>query len=454
VIYSVNRSVSRARVATFALPILLAGCALGTDAPPLRVISVDLAAPAPLVRSLRLVMDRSAAVSVEYWAADTPRLRVHGRAATDHLLLLTQLRPGRTYHYEVSGIAAAGTFTTPPLPDDLARVTYAVTGEPSVPLVMLHLYDLDGFKGYAAVDGRGEVVWYWRTIDFPAGMTRRSNGNFVLLDMGEMGRGLVEITPAGEIIHTLGQDVGNRELHHDVVATPQNTLLVIAFDDRTVNGSRLRGEAIWEWTPETAAAVKRWSAWDHFSPTEDRGPRFFEEWMHANALAIGPRRNVLLSVHYWNQIISITPDWRRIEWRLGGVNASVTVPDANRFSGQHTPTEVSPGRVLLFDNGIERQGYSRALELAMDGPTARTVWEWRADPPNYAGILGSARRLPNGNTLIAFGTSAGQLSSSGPIEVYEVASDGTQRWHLLVQNTFRMYRAEPLSSIAGEEPVP
>jgi arylsulfotransferase ASST len=426
----------------------LAGCALGTDPPPVRVVSADLVAPAPLVRTLRLALEQPAAVTVEYWADGVPRLRVRGPVAAEHLLLLAQLRPGRTYNYEVLGTATAGTFVTGALPEDLARVTFAVTGQLSVPLLMLHLDDPGGFRGYAAVDGAGQVVWYWRTTDFPFGMTWRANGNLVLLDKG---RGLVEITPAGQVVHEFAQDVANRELHHDVIATPQNTLLVIAFDDRVVNGTQVRGDAIWEWTPETGAASKRWTAWDHFSPAQDRGPRFGGEWMHANALAIGPRGNVLMSVHYWNQIMSITPDWQRIEWRLGGVNATVTVPDADRFSGQHTPHEMAGGRVLLFDNGVERQGYSRALELAIDGTTARTLWEWRAQPANYAGALGSARRLGNGNTLVAFGMSAGVAGSSGPLEVYEVSSDGIPRWHLIVRNTSFMYRAEPFSAIAGEE---
>jgi hypothetical protein len=313
---------------------------------------------------------------------------------------------------------------------------------------MLHLGDAAGFRGYAAIDGSGEVVWYWRTTDFPYGMARRSNGNFVFSDKG---RGLVEITPDWEVVHELPQDFANRELHHEVIATPQNTLLAIAFDDRVVNGARIRGDAIWEWAPETGAATKRWTAWDHFSPANDRGPRFGGEWMHANALAIGPRGNILMSVHYWNQIISITPDWQRIEWRLGGVNATVTVAEPERFSGQHTPNETAAGRVLMFDNGVERQGYSRAVEFMTDGGTARTVWEWRSEPANFATAVGSVRRLHNGNTLIAFGMGVGIFGSSGPVEVYEVGTDGTSRWHLVVRNTPVMYRAEPLASIAGEE---
>ena len=52
------------------------------------------------------------------------------------------------------------------------------------------------------------------------------------------------------------------------------------------------------------------------------------EWMHANSLSIGPRGNVLVSSHYLNQVLSLSPDWRRIEWRLGGPRATIAREEA------------------------------------------------------------------------------------------------------------------------------
>ncbi|HKG94249.1 MAG TPA: aryl-sulfate sulfotransferase [Gemmatimonadaceae bacterium] len=427
-----------------------AACQGGTDAPAVRVVGAELSAPAPLVRALDLTLDRPAAVTVDYWTEGDPHLRVRSASAEHHALLLARLRPGRSYQYEVRGAGTRGTFTTDPLPADLAGVSLAATGERSGPLVMLHLFDPAGFKGYAAVDNSGRVVWYWRTTDFPFGMARRGNGNFVFLDKG---RGLLEVTPAGRVVHELAQDLASREQHHDAIVGPDNSVLFIAFDDRTVDGARVRGEAIWAWTPETGAVVKRWSVWDHFTFADAPAPRGSGEWMHGNALAMGPRQNILLSAHHWNQIISITPDWRGVEWRLGGVNATLPVPDAEQFSGQHTGREIAPGRVIVFDNGVDRGGYSRAVEFATDGGPVRKVWEWRPARVNFATAVGSARRLDGGRTLVAFGMSAGLAGSTGPTEVYEVAADGTPVWHLVV-GTQILYRAEPLAAIGSEEVVP
>jgi len=426
----------------------LASCRSATDASGPKVLSSSLLAPAPLARSLQVELERPASVDVEYWAADGPRLRVRSPSADHQTLQLTRLHAGRTYRYEVVGTSTAGTFTTDPLPEDLARVVVSATGRRTVPLVLLHLYEPGGFMGYAIVDSASEVVWYWRTTDFPFGMTRRDNGNFVVMDKQ---RGLVELTPAGEVVHELAQNPAH-EMHHDVIASPHNTLLFIAFDDRTLNGKVVRGDAIWEWNPETGAEAQRWTAWDHFSTDNAPPPPLSGEWIHANSLAVGPRQNIVLSLHHWNQIISITPDWQRIEWRVGGTNATHPVASADAFSGQHTAREVATNRIVLFDNGVNRGGYSRAVEFSLDGAAARMSWEWRPQPANYASAISSARRLANGNTLIAFGMSAGLAGSTGPTEVYEVSTDGASLWHLLLR-TQTMFRAEPLDAVGYEEVV-
>jgi hypothetical protein len=128
------------------------------------------------------------------------------------------------------------------------------------------------------------------------------------------------------------------------------------------------------------------------------------------------------------------------------------VSTADAFSGQHTAREIAPGRVVLFDNGTARGDYSRVAEYVLDANGAHVAWEWRPPVRNYASAVGSARRLANGHTLVAFGMSAGFVGSTGPTEVYEVDASGTPVWHL-VTRTQVMYRAEPLTSIGTESPA-
>jgi hypothetical protein len=332
-----------------------------------------------------------------------------------------------------------------PIPDDLKQITITATGTLTPKYALLHLYAEQGFKGYALVDGSGRIAWYYRTRDYPFGADRRHNGNFVFMDKGA---GLVEVDRAGRVVHALKQRDPENEMHHAIVMTPRDTVLYIAFDTRDFGGKRLKGEAIWEWNPDTGEDVKRWRSWDFLDPALDRSARTAGEWLHANSLHIGPGGNILLSFHYLNQVISIAPDWKTVQWRLGGVRGTIAVPADQQTSAQHTAAEIAPNRMLMFDNRTDLQpAYSRAVEYVIDGRQARQVWQWKAPNNNYSSAVSSARRLPNGNTLIGFGMEKGRNGSSGPTEAYEVTAGGVIKWHLVVQGVMTMFRVEPINSL-------
>ena len=447
----------RSCLAAIALLSALAACDGPNDPPdpvPAILASSIEAADGPLFRTLRVSLEGVAAIEVEFWSEDSDVLQVRSPEGTEHEILLPRLKAATTYEYRTRVIAmngaggepVLGSFATGPLPANLADFSFEVSGTPSVPLVLLVISRAEGFSGYVIVDGSGNVVWYL-DVDGASGITRRSNGNFVAVTR----RGLVEITPTRQVIaETLSDSVGRR-FHHDVIPTPRNTLLAIATDTQTVLGTRFTGESIWEWTPETGEIRKRWSSFDFLDPYSDRGSLFSEgNWMHANSLWLSDRGNVILSSNYLSQIMSISPDFTSLEWRLGGPNATIQLPEAERFTGQHTAAEIRPGRILMFDNRRVQGGYSRAVELELVGNEAYRVWEWRPERVNFSYAVSSARRLPVGTTLVTFGLGAGIADSTGPTEVYEVTESGEVRWHLEVEGLEVMYRAEPIFDIAGE----
>ena len=210
----------------------------------------------------------------------------------------------------------------------------------------------------------------------------------------DVGRGLVEVSRAGKVVRELAQQARpGRRIHHDVTVTPRNTLLFIAEDWQPWDGGLLNGEALWEWDPEAGTTIKRWSSFAQLDPRTDWGERSYrEDWLHANSLSYGPRGNVLVSFHSLNQVISLSPDLQRVEWRLGGVRGDVSVDDP--FSGQHTAQEVAPGRVLLFDNGYERldSRYSRAAEYESRAARRRRSGSggrrWTTGPASSAACAG------------------------------------------------------------------
>ena len=67
---------------------------------------------------------------------------------------------------------------------------------------------------------------------------------------------------------------------------------------------------------------------------------------------------------------------------------------------QHQPTILDNGHILLFDNN-GNHGYSKVVEI--DPFTQELEWVYEGGLPEqfYSPVLGSAERLPNGNSLIA-----------------------------------------------------
>jgi hypothetical protein len=430
------------------------------------VVAVRIDELGPIFRRASIALSKPADIEIEYGASSGPRLLVRSPqpAALTHELALPRLRGRETYSYRVctadgtrrSGSCGNGTFVTGDLPDDIRSIAFTPSGQSSYPLTFLSVRS--AFNGGLVVDADGHVVWYARTAHPPLGAARRANGNWVLLLNGI---GLVEFSALGEPVATLSQArVPAGGIHHDLTATPWDTILFLAFEPREFAGVILQGEALWEWKPETNALRKRWSAFDFLDPAVDVGARSVpDDWLHANSVALGPRGNAIVSLHFLDQVISLAPDFGSIEWRLGGPGTTLPVSAAQVTSGQHSAREVAPNRVLMFDNGFARRDgsqWSRAIELAIDPSTGivGTAWEYRPDPDIWARIISSARRLPNGNTVVTFGTPAGPLGATGPIAVHEVSPAGRLLWSMTVAlPNGGVFQGDPIDSIGGEATV-
>jgi hypothetical protein len=110
----------------------------------------------------------------------------------------------------------------------------------------------------------------------------------------------------------------------------------------------------------------------------------------------------------------------------------------DQFNVQHDIRVVGENRYSVFDNHhLDSNPNSRAVEYEVD-PNARTatmVWEYYGGYDSYH--MGSAQRLPNGNTLINW-------VITGAPKVTEVQSDGTKvyemNWSARNSKSYRVYR--------------
>jgi hypothetical protein len=451
-----SRVLTSAMVAAF----LLASCG-GSDDPPPEVTSTQLNDHGPIFRSLSVELAEAGGVEVEYWTDASPRLLMKSEAlARRHEVTLPRLHAEADYAYEVrstregqrSATQSTGAFHTAALPADIQAIAFNPIGAATSPLTFLSVRS--AFTGGVVIDSDGRVIWYGRTSLGPQGAGRRANGNWVIVEDG-----LVEFTPLGEKIRSLPHSrmpIGVF-IHHSVIATARNTLMFLASEPRTYPAGTLYGESVWEWDPEADLLTKRWSAFDFLDPLVDFGPRSIpSDWFHANSIAIGQHGNVILSFHFLDQILSLAPDFQSIEWRLGGPGSTYTITADQATSGQHSAREVSPGTILLFDNGFARtdgQRYSRALELRLDPVTrtVSTVWQYRPNPDIWASFISSVRRLPNGNSVLTFGTQAGQFGSTGPVSLHEVSPTGELLWAMTIGlPSGNLFQGDPIPTIAGE----
>jgi hypothetical protein len=418
--------------------------------------------PSPFVRAVTVTLARAANARVTWGATNTTILtQTADSASTTHRFLIPRLRANRTYVVEVSipGDVAPtyhASFVTQPLQLALASVALADSGTGTRPLALVDVAGGSGFGGLLVIED-GEIVGHLPIAGSLFGSTRRANGEIVLLDAV---LGLTSFTIDGTLVERLEQADATspyRRIHHDVLATPTNRVLFIADDTATITDTLVTGESIWEWDPATGEVEKKFSAFDHLDWKTFRGPRSsVGNWLHGNGINFGPRGNIVMSLRNADYVISIAPDFGSVEWSLGGPAGTLGIAPEDRFYGQHFISEPTEGKVLIFDNGVERAPpYTRVVEYAVDtdADTVTKVWEYRHDPDIFAALVGSARRLENGNTVAVFGMLAGHNGSSGPITAVEVTGAGVVTWRLTFGGSVtRIYRVNTVTSLIGEMP--
>ncbi len=123
--------------------------------------------------------------------------------------------------------------------------------------------------------------------------------------------------------------------------------------------------------------------------------------------------NLLISVLKTNTIAVVDLAEKKVVWAANG-----------SWVGQHQPTVLESGRLLLFDNKGDGSGFGKSRVLELDPSSADILWSYTgaADAPLETDTCGTAERLKNGNTLIT-------ESDNG--RALEIAPDGEIVWEFL-----------------------
>jgi hypothetical protein len=304
------------------------------------------------------------------------------------------------------------------------------------------------------IDNTGRVVWYHRFPDglglsFAAQPVGRYVARLMTPDPGDI-EPWVELDPLGNTTRTLGCSSGLQARFHDLLVEADGGYWIMCDEVRTMDvtaaggvaGARVIGTAI-QHISASGALVFQWSPFDHFAIT-DAGPFTRADtvvnWTHGNALDVDTDGNLLVSFRNLSEITKIDVSTGRVAWRLGGRRnqfAFVGTP-IPPFSGQHSIRSGGDGSLLLLDNvGDPNETDAERYVVDPRAMTAQLVRSYASLPRVVTQIGGSTQPLPEGHTLVSFGT-------AGRVEEYDAT--GRVMWRI-EGNAGYVFRAQRIPSL-------
>jgi len=292
---------------------------------------------------------------------------------------------------------------------------------------------------------------------------------------------------------------GEAQQHHDWYRLVNGNTLVLSHIKSVVFGySNVTDDVIYEVTP-AGSIVWKWIASEHINEfgISPEGIEYLKKrlaqsnesnrsldylhindmhvigdnhWFKAGEVRFNPS-NIVFDSRNANFVAIIDKQTGKIIWRLGPnfPDTKIITPKdkglrtVDQIAGQHDAHIIAAGlpgagNLLLFDNQgsagyppVDVRSTSRVLEI--NPITLQIVWEYKgslsgnSDRSFFSSYISSARRLPNGNTLINEGMNGRffQVTPQGEI-VWEYVSPYISKTKEGENKSFNntVYRAQPI----------
>lgn len=236
---------------------------------------------------------------------------------------------------------------------------------------------------------------------------------------------------------------------HELLLLPNGHALLMIYSPRPFDMSQLVDgglpnafvvDLVIQELDSAGNVVFEWDSQNHFAitdTTEQLVNAAVVDYAHGNAIEVDTDGHLLISNRHMDEITKINRQTGAIIWRLGGKHNQFTFTNDQPFVHQHDIRRLPNGHIMLFDNRTDQAPpYSRAVEYALDedAKTITRVKEFRNTPDTYSLAMGSAQRLPNGNTLIGWGSAQTALLT-------EFTPDGDRAFELQAARPLVSYRA-------------
>ena len=290
------------------------------------------------------------------------------------------------------------------------------------------------------LDGRGRVRWR-RSVPGKVLRIRRARDGKLLVMLD--GTGVQRETLDGEVLDA----VEAPDVHHDVLELDDGRWAWLEHDQRTTalgndpsapvatdtvavaepGGERARLFSFFDDYP-----VDPWWVCKHVE--KDMRIQGHHQWTHSNSVVADPTdpERLLVLVRNFDAAVEVDATTGAFLGQLGGRDATLPLLDQT-LDHPHMSQITDEGHLLVFDNGLHTRRPSRVVELARTPDGLEEVWSFEHPEGESIGYLGDARRLPGGNTLIAWSSDA---------RLTEVTPGGDIVWDLTLDDTKYVGRIE------------
>lgn len=387
------------------------------------------------------------------------------RASTSYKITLQVLGSGADTSAEMAFQSAA-------IPATLAGVQLAITGTATFGYTLTDFTNA-GSAYTVAFDDAGHLCWYREFAAQPGEVAidaeQQTTGNYTLFVGASTGwqptpGRFYEVNAAGDSVQTYAASApyytDPHELLLEYAAGNLDRLHILGYEFRHIDLTAIGGKpdqlvAGHVLLRETSSGTIEylWNAWDHLNiadwifipPGLAQMPSV--DFDHPNSLTKDADGNYVVSFASLGEISKIDAKTGEMLWRFGGRNNQFAFVDdpLGGFGIQHHVGVLPDGNLLFIDNGVRHTPpESRAVEYKLDlsAHTATLVWQYRHTPAVFSPFAGSAQRLKNGNTFVAFGAAA---------RVAEVTPGGDVVWEAQMNNNGQkvpfFYRARRLASL-------
>jgi hypothetical protein len=358
-------------------------------------------------------------------------------------------------------LAILGAGRTPAQEHTPAPITIVHNGGPTADGYIFYTQQSGPSKlvnnGPVIMDNQGRPVWFLPLTSEVAGDFRVQTyrGQPVLTwaqgrsfqdAVPGTGKGYI-LDPAYRVVATIQAGNGMNEDLHEFQLTPEGTALitiyhVVAMDLTSYGGVSdglvLEG-AVQEIDVASGNVLFEWHSLDHVTLDESNfavpATRTMHDYFHINAVTRDLDGNLLISARHTSTIYKVNRATGEIMWRLGGKRNNFALGDGVSFGWQHNVVAVDAGTIRLFDNDSNGRPsqvlWIRHDDRAMTATLVRSIQH----PTGIASYAeGSAQALPNGNTIVGWGSSGGmsEFDANGT-----VVFDGRQP---AGQDNYRTYR--------------